>query len=242
MSQSKQPGLENAAAPETDVGHDVPTAPIFDKLKKITAEMLAAARNTIPGGEPGSSITTSFISKEIELGTNPRSVEAFAEFQKAIGADIKVVYYPACATDITPALALPDSRVIFVDIDDKALAAVAKAGYETHTISAFEYIPDQPVDALILRNPSLSPDWFIQYVKSGGYIVCNDWHETATQLRTNPEVEFIGQMNEDENKHMFLDTANLDDFFEKVPFEWKGVSLSKNKKGHMDNLFIFRKK
>lgn len=81
-----------------------------------------------------------------------------------------IIYHPSNATDVSPSVAFPSSRVIYAEIDTQAVKALRKAGYESHYGSASGvllgdpempvYTPDTPVNVLILlthKSPQILP-------------------------------------------------------------------------------------
>ena len=142
------------------------------------------------------------------------------------GAKTDVVYHPCCATDCSPSVAFPSSRVIYVDKDAMAMEAMLKAGFEAHSGSALEFNPGK-VNVLILLNPAIVPDYPSQFVEMGGHIICNDYHGTASDFKKNPDYELKGMIRKVDGKLM-MDTDSLEDYWREVETEdeWKRAPFS----------------
>lgn len=131
-------------------------------------------------------------------------VEALRNFAERFG-EPKVVYYPSSSTDVTPAVAFPNARIIFLDIDQDAMNKLKESGKEAVEASAITYIPDVKVDLLILFNPAIDAKLPARHVKLGGFVFCNNWHASARQLAENDEFELVGiAINEKNSKITFV--------------------------------------
>lgn len=134
---------------------------------------------------------------------------------QAVGLDPNVVYHPCSGNYKTPSVVFPNARVIYVEKDARAVAAFRKEGYEAHETSATEFTPDVPVDLLILLNPAILSEHPASTVRSGGYVFCNDYHGTASELNRNEAFEFVGVVIPTEDGYKF-DKANLEDYWQEV--------------------------
>lgn len=154
-------------------------------------------------------------------------VNRYKLFRRATGAKCDVVYHPCCETDVSASRAFPESKILYVDIEKKAIEALQKAGCDARHVSALEFDPGE-VDVLIMMNPMIYPEIPAQYVASGGYVLCNDYHKTARKMKENSDFQFVGIIWEDERKGLIFDTEQLDDC-------WSG------KKGGIDDFFVFKR-
>jgi hypothetical protein len=153
----------------------------------------------------------------IEAGPRAGLVAKYSLFKEKVHPKTDVVYHPSSANDISPSVAFPDSRVVYVDIDDESMEAARKKGLEAHTASALEFNPGA-VDVLIMLNPAISPDIPSSHVVQGGYILCNDYHGTASDLRKNDEYALVAMIRPGPSKLLF-DTENLDDYWKEIDTE-----------------------
>lgn len=119
-------------------------------------------------------------------------IERFKLFEKIIGSKIKTVLYPACGVDENPAKAFSSSRVIHVDIDSGAIILFQKAGYEAYCLSILDFQPDAEIDVLILLNPYADTEKVAYLVKIGGYIICNNYLDTADEMKSLTDFSFLG--------------------------------------------------
>lgn len=118
----------------------------------------------------------------------------------------QVIYYPSCSTDLTPLAAFPNSRVIFVDIDQKAIDYLKAKGLEAEATSAETYIPNTKVDLLFLLNPGIPPTRTSRQVRLGGFVFCNNWHMTANQMYDNHEFKLVAIAIDEKNNPVKLIT------------------------------------
>jgi len=176
-----------------------------------------------------------------ELQRNPESVEAkprldlvakYSLFKEKLQPKADVVYHPCGANDISPSEVFPDSRVIYVDIDEKAIEALKESGVEAHVASALNFDPGN-VDVLILLNPNISPDIPASHVIQGGFILSNDHQNTASHLYRNGGYELKAVIRDSRDQKIIYDTENLEDCWKEVdteeefkntPFDWSSVN------------------
>lgn len=172
--------------------------------------------------------------KPIEAEPSPDLVAKYSLFRKELNPKCDVVYHPCGAKDVSSSVAFPDSRVIYVDIDEKAIEALKRGGFEAHAASALEFNPGD-VDILIMLNPEISPDVPGPHVVEGGYVLCNDYHATASSLRQNDQYELRAMIRKSPSQELMFDTENLDDYWREVdteeefrnaPFDWGTVNYA----------------
>ncbi len=156
-------------------------------------------------------------------------VKKYTLFRETIHPKEDVVYYPSCSLDVSPSMAFPKSRVIYVDISVEAIKKLRAAGYEAYRASATEelsdppiaaYSPQQPVDVLILLNPVINPEVPIKTIPPGGHVLCNDYHRTASEVRKNKNFSLIGMIRRNpQTKELFFDREQLEDYWKEVDTE-----------------------
>jgi len=164
-------------------------------------------------------------------------ITAYNTFQEHFKPDVRVVYHPCGSNDTSPSVSFPHSRVVYVDISDAATKGLRAAGFEAHTASALEFDPG-PVDVLIMLNPQISAAIPASHVVSGGYVLCNDYHGNATELKSNPDFSLVGVLQRSGNMRV-VDTDALDDYWKEIetdvefraaPFSWGAVYYDSAKK------------
>jgi hypothetical protein len=154
----------------------------------------------------------------IKPEANPLVAKQLAFFKELFRPVADLVYYPCCEADISPSEVFKDSSILYVDINEQATKALAEKGYQAYACDVFDFIPGQ-VDILILLNPVIRPDSPAHFVKKGGYILCNNYHATASNLSKNPEYELKGVVVEqNSDRHVlgiqvFDMTTDPDDLF-----------------------------
>lgn len=175
--------------------------------------------------------------EDVKLEAEPIAglVESYRIFQKEFRPKTDTIYYPCSAYDVSPTEAFPDSRVIYVEIDPDAVEALQGAGVEVHHSSALEFNPGD-VDVLILQNPQIPPDTPCSFVMEGGFVLCNDYHQTATKTHANPEFSLCGVIKppiedssqptlEKEDLEGYLCEIESDEEFERVSADNFGIAV-----------------
>lgn len=98
------------------------------------------------------------------------------------------VLYPSCGFDASPAKVFDD--VTFVDLEYGNKGCVRKlqqAGLHALNKDIREYKPAKEHDLLILLNPAIPSEWASRHLKSGGYILANDYHQNSSEIYRNPD-------------------------------------------------------
>lgn len=166
--------------------------------------------------------------REIKAEPHPDLVAKYQLFDRAVKPSRNVVYHPCGANDVSPSVAFPGSRVAYVELDEKAVKALQKEGFEAHHTSALEFNPGD-VDVLIMLNPQIAPDIPASHIRVGGYALVNDYHATATILRRNSDFQLKGLIRVAKDRGLIYDTDNPEDYwteidseeeFRNAPFDW----------------------
>lgn len=172
--------------------------------------------------------------RPIEAEPNPDLVAKYSLFRERFKPKADVVYHPCGANDVSPSVAFADSRVIYVDIDDKSVEALKKGGFEAHTASALEFDPGD-VDILIMLNPTIPPDVPSSHVVENGFVLSNDYHGTASSLHRNEQYQLRAMVRTSKGGELMLDTENLEDYwreidteevFQNAPFDWGAANYA----------------
>lgn len=187
---------------------------------------------------------------------DPNLVAKYVLFKETVQPKADLVYHPSCGHDVSPSFAFPDSRVVYADIDEKSIMAIKQAGFEAHCVSALEYDPGQ-VDILIMLNPAIPPTVPASHLAEGGFVLCNNYHDTASSLKNDDQFEFCAIIKPGSDEKIIYDTEDLDDCwrevetdeeFKKAPFTWGGASylfaapVVKAVTGKEENVFTEYKK
>ncbi len=100
----------------------------------------------------------------------------------------KSVLYPSSGFDGSPAKVF--DNVTFVDIENGNEGCVKKLQEEgLHAIKQDikTYTPKDLHDLLILLNPSIPTEWASKHLKSGGYVLANNYHGNASEMYMKPD-------------------------------------------------------
>lgn len=172
--------------------------------------------------------------KPIEAEPRPDLVAKYSLFREKLNPKADVVYHPCGANDVSPSVAFPDSRVVYVDIDEKLVEALKKGGFETHATSALEFDPGD-VDILIMLNPTIPPDVPSSHVVENGFVLSNDYHGTASSLHRNEQYQLRAIVRTSRGGELVLDTEDTEDYwkeidteeeFQNAPFDWGAANYT----------------
>lgn len=163
---------------------------------------------------------------EIVPRPKPDLVAAYRVIQDELHPDTGIIYHPCNADDISPSIAFPKSRVIYVEWDSHAVEsslayknveALKTAGQEAYFADARVFNPGI-VDIVILRNPTIASDGPVSHLKSGGYALVNDYHGNASELfKKDDDFELVGIVHSrTPNKGPILDTEAPELYWERV--------------------------
>jgi hypothetical protein len=170
--------------------------------------------------------------KSAEAEPHPDLVAKYSLFRENLKPKADVVYHPCGANDVSPSVAFPDSRVVYVDIDKKSVEALKEGGFEAHTVSALEFDPGK-VDILIMLNPQIPPDVPASHVVENGFVLSNDYHGTASTLQRNDQYQIRAMVRVSKEGELIIDTENLEDYwkeidteeeFQNAPLDWAAAN------------------
>lgn len=127
------------------------------------------------------------------VDTGLEGLNSYALIAAKLGVtDSAVVYYPCCGSDDYPQAGFPNNRFIYVDGNQQNITALQTAGKEAYCQDARTFDPVAGgVDIVVVQNPMLSSLEFVDRVKTGGIIICNDYHASAKTLVREPSVELV---------------------------------------------------
>lgn len=169
-----------------------------------------------------------------EAGPRPDLVAKYTLFKKKFNPKADVVYHPCGSNDVSPSIVFPTSKVIYVELDESSVEALKRGGFEAHLSSALEFNPGN-VDILILLNPQIQPDVPASYVADNGFILCNDYHETATALHASDQYQIRAIIRVSKSGELIIDTENLEDCWKEMetdeelraaPFDWGSANYN----------------
>ena len=102
------------------------------------------------------------------------------------------VYYPCSSVDTNPSLLFPN--VVYADQDVWAMKLLEEKWYNTLLWNVWTLDPQISFDLIYLLNSQLSLDAInhvLWYLAPWGYVICNNYHETAEDLAGNDWFTFI---------------------------------------------------
>ena len=136
------------------------------------------------------------------------------------------VLYPSCGFDASPARVF--SNVTFVDKEEgneRCVSKLQEAGLNALKQDIRKYHPKNVHDLLILLNPSIPTEWASKHLKSGGYILANNYHGNATEMYGQPDqfdlwgtIDFV-EKNISKGDNRVVISRNLEGLFEPVANE-----------------------
>jgi len=102
--------------------------------------------------------------------------------------DPQSVLYPSSGFDASPVRVF--DNVTFVDIEmgnDGCVRKLQEAGLHALKQDIRNYIPEDLHDLLILLNPVIPTEWASRHLKSGGYVIANNYHGNASEMYRQPD-------------------------------------------------------
>jgi len=166
---------------------------------------------------------------EVKLESTESLVESFEIFKNNFHPKDDLIYYPCSGPDISITKSFPESKIIFLDQHEETIKALRKAGFEAVKESAQDFELKVKADIMLLYNPQIPPaGTMIENLNQKGYLLCNDYHGTASLVKGREDFELKGVIRRDKNGFI-LDTENLEDYWKDIdseeefinaPFSW----------------------
>ena len=129
------------------------------------------------------------------------------------------VLYPSCGFDGSPARVF--DSVTFVDIEDGNTGCIRKLqeeGLDALRQDIKDYSPRDLHDLLIILNPCIPTEWASRHLKSGGFVLANNYHGNASEMHQQPDqftlwgvIDFIEKSGRKEDYRVTVsrDTSGL---------------------------------
>ncbi len=171
-----------------------------------------------------------------KIKAEPREdlVKKYSLFKERENPICQKIYHPCGENDISPSLAFPESEVIYVEMNEAAVEALKERECEAHLASALEFNPGE-VDILIMLNPTISPEIPSSFVRKEGFVLCNDYHRTASALKKDDSYK-LKAIIRNKNKELIYDTEEPDGYwkeveteeeFQSAPFSWGAIDYKR---------------
>jgi len=156
-----------------------------------------------------------------KLEYNEGLISIYTAFNNRVHSPTSVLY-PSCGFDASPSKVF--ENVVFVDAEkgnEGCVQALKEAGLNAIKQDIREYRPKQAHDLLILLNPVISHEWATRHLPSGGWIISNDYHRTASDINSDSNFSLWGTIDfleRDRRKKDFIVdiSRNLEGLFEPV--------------------------
>ena len=153
---------------------------------------------------------------EANLEYPPDMIAVYTAFRDRVYNPTSALY-PSCGFDASPARVF--SEVTFVDAERGNRGCVQKlqeAGFHALKSDIKAYVPHEAHDLLILQNPTILVEWATRHLQLGGYIIANDYHDSASELfNLADEFSLWGTINVTRDNKATI-SQNLSDLFQRV--------------------------
>ncbi len=170
---------------------------------------------------------------EIKPKSTEKLVQSFNLFKEHFNPKADLIYYPCSGSDTSIVKSFPESTIIFLDQHEDTINALQKAGFEAVKESAQDFKLKIKADIMLLYNPQIPPsETVMENLNEKGYLLCNDYHSTASLIKEREDFELRGIVRQDK-AGLVVDTENLEDYwkdidteeeFRNAPFSWEGVN------------------
>ncbi len=140
-------------------------------------------------------------------------IAAYSVFRDQVYNPVSVLH-PSCGFDASPARVF--NKVTFVDAEEGnegCIKQLQEAGFNALKQDIRDYSPETLHDLLILLNPAIPTEWASRHLKTGGYVLSNNYHGNASEMHNSPEFTLWGVI-EDEKEPAI--SRELEDLFQPV--------------------------
>lgn len=104
-----------------------------------------------------------------------------------------IISFPFCHADVSPSVVFQHSRIYYFDQLEKTVLTLSNHGYMAYIFDSkgpHENMSEDGKNLLLLLNPNLSEEEqreIAQTVRCGGFILCDNYRGTASDLDKNPD-------------------------------------------------------
>lgn len=176
---------------------------------------------------------------QVKLESTESLVQSFNLFKEYFNPKSDIIYYPCSGSDISISKSFPGSKIIFLDQMDVVVDALKREGFEAIEGSAQDFKLETKADILLFYNPQIPPsEVMLANLSQKGYLLCNDYHQTASLIKKRQDFEFKGVIRKNK-EGLIVDTENLEDYwreidtdeeFKNAPLNWGSVNYGYAKK------------
>lgn len=153
-----------------------------------------------------------------------------------------VVYHPGSGHDVSPSVAFPESRVVYVDVDEAAMDDLASAGYEAVGADATGHELAIDADVIAFRNAGIVEEAVVDAnLRPGGWVLANDHLESARHLVRMDALELVGVLPDDwTGESPPVATGRLDGYLSRPGQTGNSPPEPPFSKGTPLDLYVFR--
>ncbi len=165
------------------------------------------------------------------------------------------VIHAGCGSDGNVGEVFGKEHVLGLDISLEAVESYKNNGLNAIQASSETYVSEKPIDVLVFWNPGPTTKHLVDQVRRGGYVLANNWLDSANVLHEFEELELIGGIADRVYEPAEMERWFIPDYIhvdrdgkihrlskeEAVQAESEGKSVIEQAQG-VDCMFIFRKK
>jgi len=149
-------------------------------------------------------------------GTNERDrveFNALFDYLRANGLpEAPKVIYPGSAAHVAPADVFGKENTVMIDPEERAVRALSENGYTAVASRLEDYIALHERDlfdiAVSFNAGGIVERNYKNILKPGGFVIANNWHDTANWLNASPDFRLLGAV--DRGKMGTAELANRD--------------------------------
>jgi hypothetical protein len=150
-------------------------------------------------------------------------IEHLRIFNETFKKSLENIYYPSSGSDYSPSIVFHWNKIIYADGSVFSMRALWEMWCTTYnedvTIFDTKALISE-IHLLLLFNPNIRYSEIEKNLNLKGYILCNNRHGNATELKQRSDFKLIWVIrSHTKNTQLFFDTENLDHFWEEVENE-----------------------
>lgn len=176
----------------------------------------------------------------------PDALLLYLAYEKQFGIPSQV-FYPGCGTDVTPAKAFTNSKVIFLDPSESAKNTFTKKPYSFVPTNAENYQAESQHDLVIDMHSQANLQAEIKDLKIGGKLLISN--KTAEPAFANSNLKLVGIVKDSHKQPVTIETTNLEEYTDVDPrynptmelIERLGIFGFKNYRKTSAEFYIFEK-
>ncbi|HMQ95911.1 MAG TPA: hypothetical protein PKD19_01700 [Candidatus Saccharibacteria bacterium] len=149
---------------------------------------------------PRESLKAKLYPAEKETAKKRQLAALFEAFPLGI-TEQSIVLYPGSAADATFADVIGGRQVIHIDPDEVSIRELQTEGYVGVPTTKEQYYADNPglvgaVDMIISYNAGKISGEEVSFIRPGGYVLANNWHDSANAMARREDFELVGAVDQ----------------------------------------------